>query len=113
MGKRAIHYAGALSYQKSNGYTVKVTGGWAACCYGEKAKQIKKRGLNTYKLPEVTCKTCLMIMRKAGLDVPVRVGWYKIEFPMCDLCRKPAMWAHPAGGFRCFSCPRPNEEQAM
>lgn len=29
----------------------------------------------------------------------------------CDLCRKRAMWWHPAGGYRCGTCPRPTEKQ--
>lgn len=27
----------------------------------------------------------------------------------CDLCNRVAVWRHPAGGFRCLHCPRPNK----
>lgn len=34
--------------------------------------------------------------------------WVKIPPPVtCDLCEKGVVWAHPLGGLRCDSCPRP------
>lgn len=39
-----------------------------------------------------------------------RGGWAKLPPPpMCDLCSRRAVWAHPAGGLRCNSCPRPKK----
>lgn len=31
--------------------------------------------------------------------------------PKCDICNRRARWKHPAGGFRCNDCPRPEETQ--
>lgn len=36
-----------------------------------------------------------------------RGGWVKLETRKCDLCSRPATWAHPKGGLRCGRCPRP------
>lgn len=38
-----------------------------------------------------------------------RARWYKLEHPVCDICFRRAVWAHPAGGLRCGRCPRPSK----
>jgi hypothetical protein len=39
--------------------------------------------------------------------------WRKVEdehVPQrCDLCSGKIVWMHPAGGFRCRRCPRPDK----
>ena len=34
--------------------------------------------------------------------------WMELWVQKCDLCNRIARWFHPAGGFRCNKCPRPN-----
>ena len=33
--------------------------------------------------------------------------WTLVEPPLCDVCGQKAAWAHPLGGLRCETCPRP------
>lgn len=30
--------------------------------------------------------------------------------PRCDLCKRLAVFKHPAGGLRCHACPRPGQD---
>jgi hypothetical protein len=41
----------------------------------------------------------------AGVEAVDR--WTPVVLIPCDLCERPATWAHPDGGFRCGTCPRP------
>jgi len=61
-----LHYAGALEYDKADGMTAVILGGWAACCAGPKAMKIREEGRNTWEESRVTCKRCLAIMEKAA-----------------------------------------------
>jgi hypothetical protein len=36
-----------------------------------------------------------------------RAGWLRVQPRRCDLCDRVAVWMHPAGGYRCNRCPRP------
>lgn len=38
---------------------------------------------------------------------PSATRWKRTTPKQCDLCDRPAVWAHPAGGVRCNTCPRP------
>ena len=33
--------------------------------------------------------------------------WTRVHKPCCDVCGKRAEFAHPLGGLRCKTCPRP------
>jgi len=48
-------------------------------------------------------------LKKATLARIKPSGWTRIKPQECDLCSKPAQWAHPEGGFRCDKCPRPEK----
>ncbi len=37
----------------------------------------------------------------------VNDGWEPYQHETCDLCSKPPVWRHPAGGLRCGKCQRP------
>lgn len=39
-------------------------------------------------------------------DVPVDANGWALT-PCCDICNRVAAWQHPAGGYRCTTCPRP------
>lgn len=60
-----IHYAGALKYVTSDGYTREILPGWAACCSGDKAKAIRERRMHTYMRAVVTCMACLRVLAAA------------------------------------------------
>ena len=48
-------------------------------------------------------------LKKATLARIKPSSWTRIKPQECDLCSKPAQWAHPEGGFRCDKCPRPEK----
>lgn len=49
-----IHYAGEI--RDHNGSMLP---GWAACCSGDRAVEIRAKGNHSYDRSEVTCKACL------------------------------------------------------
>ena len=59
MKAATIHYAGAVQTP-----TVRILGGWAACCSGDRARRIRAEGRHTYDLLAVTCRTCLRVMAR-------------------------------------------------
>jgi hypothetical protein len=68
MPEPRIHYAGALRYSIGSGKLVIISGGWAACCSGQRARRIRERGQHTYDQARVTCALCLKnITRSQGL----------------------------------------------
>lgn len=56
------HYAGALKYVTSDGWTREVLPGWAACCSGEKARTIRRNGNHSYIRAIVNCKACIRVL---------------------------------------------------
>lgn len=71
--KPKIHYAGSLSFTKSNGVRVEISAGFAACCSGGRAEAIAKNGLHTYDRRDVTCERCAHAIL-ASMDVRLRRG---------------------------------------
>ena len=59
MKNRKIHYAGAVRTPR-----MRILAGWAACCYGHRAEQIRADGAHTRDPAAVTCKACLRWMAK-------------------------------------------------
>lgn len=59
------HYAGAITVPLTRGRVMVVDSGAAACCSGERARQIRDEMRNTYEPRKVTCKRCLRLMAKA------------------------------------------------
>jgi hypothetical protein len=47
---------------------------------------------------------------KEKLVEPHHSQWSPIQPQECDLCERLAAWSHPAGGFRCNRCPRPEDD---
>lgn len=56
---KVIHYSGAVRTPRTN-----ILAGWAACCSGVKAEQIRAKGNSTRNPSEVTCRACLRVMAK-------------------------------------------------
>lgn len=57
--RKPIHYAGAIEHR--NGW---ILAGWAACCSGDRAVNIRARGQHTYRRSDVTCKACLAMIAR-------------------------------------------------
>lgn len=53
------HYAGKIIHANGS-----VLPGWAACCYGQKAEEIRDKQSHTYDRRQVTCKACLKMIEK-------------------------------------------------
>lgn len=53
------HYAGEIIF--SGGIRLP---GWAACCSGDKAVQIREQGSHSYDERDVTCNSCLKMIQK-------------------------------------------------
>lgn len=64
MRTKKIHYAGPIRTRR-----VRVLAGWAACCSGRRAEQIRADGQHTYERDKVTCGACL---RMIALDAKER-----------------------------------------
>lgn len=60
MPKKVMHYAGGLVAKR-----LTVLGGWAACCWGDRAEKIRELEQHTYDRDLVTCKRCLRVLEKA------------------------------------------------
>lgn len=43
------------------------------------------------------------------MEMSNRDSWVRLEIQKCDLCERIAIWMHPAGGFRCSVCPKPEQ----
>lgn len=56
---KAIHYAGGLQWTKGRTKTI-VLPEWAACCSGQRARNIAEEGNQTYDVADVACKACLL-----------------------------------------------------
>jgi hypothetical protein len=56
---KPIHYAGRIDHASGL-----ILAGWAACCSGERAANIRARGQHTYARDEVTCKACLKMIAR-------------------------------------------------
>jgi len=54
---KKIHFAGAVQTRRC-----RILPGWAACCSGARALQIRADGQHTYNPDDVTCGTCKRIM---------------------------------------------------
>lgn len=65
MGSAVVHYAGALAWVDGK-RIVQIAPGFAACCSGDKAVEIAKRGAHTYVATETTCKACVACIEKAA-----------------------------------------------
>ncbi len=64
---RSIHYAGSARWRsgpKQRTVTT-VSGGFALCCSGQRARDIAERGDHSHDRTEVTCKLCLAFLVKA------------------------------------------------
>lgn len=62
--QRVVHFAGPLRYAGANGHVTTILSGWAACCTGLRAEQVRRRKAHSYVRTEVTCKACLKAMSK-------------------------------------------------
>lgn len=58
-----IHYAGALVVRRGKIVT-SISPGYAACCSGDRAIAVRKRGNHTYVRMGVTCQRCLDMIEK-------------------------------------------------
>lgn len=54
-----VHYAGALEWRIGKYGIATVHNGWASCCFGDAARNIRALGQHSYDRSEVTCKKCL------------------------------------------------------
>jgi len=59
MKEPKIHYSGGVRTPR-----MKILPGWAVCCSGIKAENIKDKGYSTDDTADVTCRACLRIMAK-------------------------------------------------
>lgn len=57
MKTKKIHYAGPIRTHR-----VRILAGWAACCSGDKAEQIRRDRQHTYDPAKVTCGACLRMI---------------------------------------------------
>jgi len=62
-----LHYAGALRWTNRRNMTTDVLAGWAACCSGRRAVEIRAAKQHTYDVGAVTCGACLRAMERAGV----------------------------------------------
>lgn len=71
MSSNRIHYAGEVFTKRA-----RILRGWAACCSGRRAENIRRDGANTMNPADVTCKACLRVMERAtdheGKPRPIR-----------------------------------------
>jgi hypothetical protein len=70
---KVIHYAGELNWTDKRGASSHVYAGWAACCSGDRARDVRREGNHTYEPTEVTCKPCLLRLAWAGRVAPVPI----------------------------------------
>ena len=54
---KKIHYAGPIQVSRK-----RILPGWAACCSGLKAEEIRETGMHSYGRSEVTCARCLRMI---------------------------------------------------
>ena len=73
MTARKLHFAGAVRTPR-----MMILAGWAACCSGYRAEQIREEGRNTHDREAVTCRACLRVMAK---ETPPARGWGLIPGP--------------------------------
>ena len=59
------HYAGEIIWENGS-----VLPGWAACCSGDRAVEIRERGNHTLNKVEVTCKQCLKMIARHEVFAP-------------------------------------------
>ena len=64
---KPIHYAGALRVQNKRSYQI-ILAGWAACCSGERAIEIRRNRQHTHDRSLVTCKACLAKIAKEAKE---------------------------------------------
>ena len=76
MSQPKVHYAGPLRMERGNRLSL-IAGGWAACCSGDRARQIARAGHQTYYRSCVTCRRCLSQIAAA-----------KGSYYYCRLCHK-------------------------
>ena len=58
-----IHYSGAICYDTARS-TAHISGGYAACCSGDRAIKIRRDGNTTRDVKKVTCWHCRVILEK-------------------------------------------------
>jgi len=56
---KALHYAGELVYRSGAQGSMHILPGWAACCFDDAARKIRRERRHTYDRAAVTCKRCL------------------------------------------------------
>lgn len=65
MRPSVMHYAGDVTIIEGNSVSVTFAG-FTACCSGDRAVNIAKRGNHTLVKREVTCKKCRAQLRRAA-----------------------------------------------
>lgn len=60
-----MHYSGGLIYHDRQGHTTMLAG-WPCCCHGDRAADIAASGWQSADPSVVTCRRCLVQLRKAG-----------------------------------------------
>ena len=67
MATPLIHWAGGcrVPYGKT-GITVCLAG-WPCCCSGDRAERIRRQGLQTDEVDQVTCKACRKMLERAAV----------------------------------------------
>jgi len=63
---KKMHYSGSICYDTARS-TAHISGGYAACCSGDRTIKLRNEGLVTRKTADVTCKRCLSLLKKAVL----------------------------------------------
>lgn len=61
-----VHYAGALRIVRGERLT-QISSGFAACAFGQRAWNVRRRGNHTYDPEKVTCRRCNYLMALAGV----------------------------------------------
>ena len=64
---KSIHYAGEIRTP-----TLHVFGGYAACCSGQRAYDVRAEGNHTMDRSDVTCGSCLKMLARHDAHTPTR-----------------------------------------
>lgn len=65
MGERAIHWGGGVEYTRGSRW-YSCGAGYPACISGQRARDIRDRGDQTWDPLDVTCKRCIQRLVWAG-----------------------------------------------
>ncbi len=94
-----IHYAGEMLCRSGKDGVLHLLGGFAACCYGDRAVRIRRERRSTHDRALVTCKACRAVMAREIAPcgnchathptptlAPVTVPWSVTPWLLCPSC---------------------------